>query len=201
MAWAPAQSHVASAHLRGAACWLQLAAPKCQALVAGAPDTPGRAALCSIDVTWRPNKRRLLLILWPDPWQKGSVETQLQTPSRWCSCRHHASFAPTSLAADLTTPFAGEDGEAPAADPKPVVQLPPAGPLTTGEEEEESVFKTEGTLFEFFKGGQGWRERGRGELRLNRSTARGEALGKRSVGWAACMGAWAALPASGPGAA
>ena len=58
------------------------------------------------------------------------------------------------------------------------MQLPPAGPLTTGEEEEESVFKTEGTLFEFFKDGQGWRERGRGELRLNKSTTGGEALGQ-----------------------
>ena len=58
-----------------------------------------------------------------------------------------------------------------------MVQLPPAGPLTTGEEEEESLFKTDGTLFEFFRGAQGWRERGRGELRLNKSTAGGEALG------------------------
>ena len=111
-----------------------------------------------------------MFILGPDPWQKRQVKPQSQTPSRGCSCRHHVLFAPTSQAADLprlthSPPPAGTDGEAPAADPKPVVQLPPAGPLTTGEEEEESVFKTEGTLFEFFKDGQGWRERGRGELR------------------------------------
>ena len=109
---------------------------------------------------------------------RDRLSPESQTPSRLRSCRYHVSLAPTSQATELPTPAAGTDGEAPAADPKPVVQLPPAGPLTTGEEEEESVFKTEGTLFEFFKDGQGWRERGRGELRLNKSTTGGGALGQ-----------------------
>ena len=76
----------------GAICWLQLGAPRCRTLAAMTPDRPGRAAAGSSGVTWRPAKRRLSLILWPDPWQ---AEPQPHTPSQLCSCCHHVMFAPT----------------------------------------------------------------------------------------------------------
>lgn len=44
--------------------------------------------------------------------------------------------------------------------------LPPEAPVTTGEEDEETVFTGEGTLYEFDETKK-WRERGTGEMRLN----------------------------------
>lgn len=47
-----------------------------------------------------------------------------------------------------------------------LASLPEATPTTTGEEEETTVFSGEGALYEFDAGRQ-WRERGRGEMRVN----------------------------------
>jgi hypothetical protein len=55
-----------------------------------------------------------------------------------------------------------------AAPSEPKVSLPAhAEAVTTGEESERTVFSSEGALFEFDPPSKQWRERGRGEVRVN----------------------------------
>eukprot|EP00898_Chlorokybus_atmophyticus_P001972 jgi/Chlat1/2776/Chrsp187S02947 len=67
---------------------------------------------------------------------------------------------------------------APAA-PAPAVQMANE-PVLTGEESEESVFTGDAVLYEFADGGQ-WRERGRGELRLNVHKEQDQAVKPRLI--------------------
>lgn len=48
----------------------------------------------------------------------------------------------------------------------PATPLPPETLVTTGEEDEETVFAGEGALYEFDESKK-WRERGSGEMRIN----------------------------------
>lgn len=55
------------------------------------------------------------------------------------------------------------EGVVPGVEAAPVLQLPEGGPIATGEEDENTVFFSESVLFNF---DAGWKERGRGELRV-----------------------------------
>lgn len=62
--------------------------------------------------------------------------------------------------------YAGDkkvEGVVPGVEAAPVLQLPEGGPIATGEEDENTVFFSESVLFNF---DAGWKERGRGELRV-----------------------------------
>lgn len=52
-----------------------------------------------------------------------------------------------------------------------LAKLPPETETLTGEEDEETVWSGEGTLYEFNAARQ-WRERGKGELKINRGPGR-----------------------------
>ena len=81
-----------------------------------------------------------------------------------------------------------DDDTAPESTPaetKPVITLQQED-VTTGEEDEEVVFTTDGALYEFVteegKGGAAWKERGRGEMRLNRGKDGGARMVMRAKG-------------------
>lgn len=86
---------------------------------------------------------------------------------------------------------AGDDDDADTApestpaETKPVITLQQED-VTTGEEDEEVVFTTDGALYEFVteegKGGAAWKERGRGEMRLNRGKDGGARMVMRAKG-------------------
>eukprot|EP00899_Mesostigma_viride_P024368 jgi/Mesvir1/5115/Mv15273-RA.1 len=79
--------------------------------------------------------------------------------------------APVALfGGQSTTPFRSDAGGASA----PAVKMS-GEPLLTGEEGEEAVYMVEASLFEFVEGGA-WKERGRGELKLN--VKRGQSEGE-----------------------
>jgi Ran-binding protein 3 len=75
--------------------------------------------------------------------------------------------------------------ESTPAETKPVITLQQED-VTTGEEDEEVVFTTDGALYEFVteegKGGAAWKERGRGEMRLNRGKDGGARMVMRAKG-------------------
>ncbi|PSC76436.1 nuclear pore complex NUP50A [Micractinium conductrix] len=64
------------------------------------------------------------------------------------------------------TPASGTPLFGAAAPAAPKVELPQGGAVPTGEEDERTLFSGEGALFEFGTDKQ-WRERGRGEMRVN----------------------------------
>lgn len=75
--------------------------------------------------------------------------------------------------------------ESTPADTKPVISLQQEN-VTTGEEDEEVVFTTDGALYEFVteegKEHGAWKERGRGEMRLNRGKDGGARMVMRAKG-------------------
>ena len=82
---------------------------------------------------------------------------------------------------------AGDDDAPPESTPaetKPVIALQQED-VTTGEEDEECIFTTEGALYEFVteeEKAPAWKERGRGEMRLNLGKNGGARLVMRAKG-------------------
>ena len=74
-------------------------------------------------------------------------------------------------------------GSQAAAEPdgiKPALAvLPPELETVTGEEDEQNVWSGEGTLYEF---DQTWKERGKGELRINKNAGRAARFVMRQKG-------------------
>ena len=94
----------------------------------------------------------------------------LRVQMRRTSHEHiHAESAIEALEGDTgVTGCAGDkasgvEGTMPGAETAPVLQLAEGGPIATGEEDENTVFFSESVLFNF---DAGWKERGRGELRV-----------------------------------
>lgn len=80
--------------------------------------------------------------------------------------------------------YASETPESAPAETKPVIALQEEA-VTTGEEDEECIFTTEGALYEFvMEEGKApsWKERGRGEMRLNLGKAGGARMIMRAKG-------------------
>lgn len=88
-----------------------------------------------------------------------------------------------------TSSAAAEDGdeetpESVPAETKPVISLQEEA-VTTGEEDEECIFTTEGALYEFVTEegkAPSWKERGRGEMRLNLGKTGGARMIMRAKG-------------------
>ena len=89
-----------------------------------------------------------------------------------------AAAAATEDGADEETP------ESAPAETKPVIALQEEA-VTTGEEDEECIFTTEGALYEFVTEegkAPSWKERGRGEMRLNLGKTGGARMIMRAKG-------------------